>query len=184
MERIGKGPRSPISSRPIWRFRSTVRGQFNPEQGKTMGPVQMIATSQRFFRPHTVKKRSTVSPQRMKTPLHVVNLIGPQVQTSQWMLEKINTLILLRTQTPKTGKSDYIRRRIKTSHPKRPMPTKDQSSCTPSPVPRTRPKTTQGRGTVECLPRHKSEERLRPVAILFHNEGIRDWCGLKTEGNL
>lgn len=200
MERGWKaGSRSPISSRPIRRFGGKEEDWYWAARGvqrltlthkhQDPLPTSLLAASQRYFRPHTaVKKRTTVSPSPARPTVHVVNLLGPQIQTSQLTLEKINTLLLLRT--PSAPKSAYSRRRYfplsaKSTRPKNNAPTKDQSSCTPAFLQRAmeamRPQTTQTKPPTRVLPRHKSEEQLRSSEVPFQNESIRDCCGLVVD---
>jgi len=185
MEKGRRGSKSPISSRPIHRFGGKEEDWYWAARGvqrltlthkhQDPFPTRLLAVSQRCFRPHTVsRKHPAVSPSPAKPTVHVVNLPGPQIQTSQLTLEKINTLLLLRT--PSAPKSAYRGRRYCPPSTKcTPKPTtKDQGSCTPTFLQRAlnavRPKTTQTKAPMRVLHRHKSEE------IPFQNESIRDCC--------
>ena len=182
-----QGARSPISSKPIRRFGTPLKEEnwhwtgvlrLTPTSKHSDPPA--LTASQWCFRPHAaLKKRPAASSSRAKPAVHVVNLLGPQIQTSQLTLEKINTLLLLRT-----PKSDYIRRRYEPHSAKSTRPkctaTKDQSSCTPTFIQRAlaivRPKTTESRTPTRALQRHRSEEQLCSSALPFQNASIRDGC--------
>lgn len=179
-----QGARSPISSKPIRRFGTPLKeenwhrtGVLRLTPTTKLPDPQALTASQWCFRPHAaLKKRPSASPSRTKPTVHVVNLLGPQIQTSQLTLEKINTLLLLRT-----PKSDYIRRRYGTKSTRsKCTTTKDQSSCTPTFIQRAlavvRPKTTESRTPTRALQRHRSEEQLCFSAVPFQNASIRDGC--------
>ena len=206
------GGTSPISSQPIRRHKlfphdpnltwvssrpspTPVQVSPTPHPSSTATPKPVlsptslfslvaISTSQHYFRPHSaVKRRPKPSPSPPKpTPSH---LPGPQILTSQWTLERINSLLQLRIR-PKTakGKGEYVGRRVERARTvgRERKVMKDQGNGTVAPrSEKRRPRTTESKSQRETLPRPHSEEHIHPPAVLFQNESIRDWYGKVPE---